>query len=176
MNYTPDVQMLATGLLVARLVLGFLMAAHGAQKLFGWFGGYGLHATGEFLVQLGFPPARLFAMAAGLGEFVGGLLIAFGFLGPVGPALVIAVMIVAMISVHWHNGVFATKNGVELPLVYATSVFGLALAGYGPYSVDALIGWSSRWTPAFTWSVLAIGVIGGFANLAVRRRRPADAR
>src|SRR6476660_3067 len=100
------------GLLLVRVVIGLLMAAHGAQKLFGWFGGYGLQTTGEFMVQLGFPKqrGRLFAFAAGTGETVSGMLVALGFLGPIGPALMIAVMIVAMITVHWHNGLFAMKN------------------------------------------------------------------
>src|SRR5437763_4947118 len=85
-TYTLDPRMVGTGLLVARLVLGLIMAAHGTQKLFGWFGGYGLDATGEFLVQLGFAPGRLFALAASAGELASGLLVAFGFLGPIGPA------------------------------------------------------------------------------------------
>src|SRR5579862_446792 len=106
-------------LLVVRLIgLGF--AAHGAQKLFGWFGGYGIAGTGGFFESLGFRPGRLFAAAAALSEVIGGLLIALGLLGPVGPALVLAVMIVAAVSVHWHNGLFATANGIELPLLYGT--------------------------------------------------------
>ena len=75
------------GLVVARVVLGLLMASHGAQKLFGWFGGYGIAGTGGFLESLGFRPGRLFARTAGLGEFGGGLLVALGLFGPVGPAL-----------------------------------------------------------------------------------------
>src|SRR5919109_3686243 len=95
----------SAGLFVIRLVLGLAMAAHGAQKLFGWFGGHGLAGTGGFLEQqLGFRPGRLFALAAGLGEFGGGLLLALGFLGPVGPAIMIAVMIVAMRTVHVGHG------------------------------------------------------------------------
>src|SRR5687768_14621004 len=74
--WAPNAVALSTGLLVARLVFGLLMAAHGAQKLFGWFGGYGLKATGEFMVQLGFRPARMFAAIASATEVVGGLLIA----------------------------------------------------------------------------------------------------
>jgi putative oxidoreductase len=148
------------------------MAAHGTQKLFGWFGGYGLNATGEFFVQLGFPPGRLFAMAASGGEVASGLLLAFGFLGPVGPALMISIMIVAAVTVHWENGVFAQANGIELPLMYATGALAVALAGFGPYSLDALLGLTHVWTPKVVWVVLAIGVIGGVANLMIRRRAP----
>ena len=80
--------------LFARVMIGLLMAAHGAQKLFGWFGGHGLKATGDFMGKLGFQPARLFATAAALGEFTSGLLIALGLFGPVGPAILVAVMVV----------------------------------------------------------------------------------
>ena len=79
--------------LIARVMIGLLMTGHGAQKLFGWFGGHGLKATGEFFGKLGFEPARLFATAAALGEFTSGLLIALGLFGPVGPAILLAVMV-----------------------------------------------------------------------------------
>jgi putative oxidoreductase len=175
MNATdmPDVQTLSIGLLLARLVIGLLMAAHGAQKLFGWFGGYGLKTTGEFFVQLGYSRGRLFASAASLTEIASGLLIVLGFLGPIGPALMIAVMIVAAISVHWKNGLFATANGIELPLLYATAGLGFALSGFGRYSFDALLGISHNFTPMLTWSILAGGVVAGVINLLVRRR-PAE--
>lgn len=161
--------------LIARLVVGLLMAAHGAQKLFGWFGGYGLRGTGEFFVRLGFQPGRLFATAAALGEFGSGLLITLGLLGPVGPAILLAVMLVAAISVHWQNGLFATANGIELPLLYGTGAVGLALSGPGRYALDTVLGLGTAWTPAVIWTALAVGVIGGIANLALRRRPPTPA-
>ena len=157
------------GLVLARLVFGLLMAGHGAQKLFGWFGGYGIAGTGGFFEGLGFRPGRLFAAAAGASEFAGGLLVAIGLLGPVGPALMLAVMLVAMISVHWHNGLFSTTNGIEVPLLYATAAVTLALTGFGGYSVDALLGLAPLWTPALTWSALGLATVGAIANLAVRR-------
>ncbi|MGH7561377.1 MAG: DoxX family protein [Gemmatimonadales bacterium] len=170
MNATyTDPWMLGTGLLLARLVLGLLMAAHGTQKLFGWLGGYGLNGTAGFFEQIGFRPGRLFAAAAATGEVVGGLLVALGFLGPVGPALMISVMLVAAVSVHLGNGLFATTNGVEVPLLYATGALGLALVGPGPYSLDVLLGIGSVWTPALTLGVLAAGLAGGAANLSLRR-------
>ena len=167
--------MLDLGFLIARLVIGLLIAAHGTQKLFGWFGGHGLKATGEFFGNLGFQPGRLYATSAGLGELVGGLLIALGFLGPVGPAILLAVMIVAAISVHWRNGLFATTNGIELPLLYGTAAVRFALAGPGRYSLDSLLGTHIEWTPALIWAALAVGLAGGIANLALRREPPMPA-
>jgi putative oxidoreductase len=167
--------MMDLGFLIARLVIGLLIAAHGTQKLFGWFGGHGLKATGEFFGNLGFQPGRLYATSAGLGELVGGLLIALGFLGPVGPAILLAVMIVAAISVHWRNGLFATSNGIELPLLYGTAAVRFALAGPGRYSLDSLLGTHVEWTPALIWAALAVGLAGGIANLALRREPPMPA-
>src|SRR5580765_8364040 len=98
------------GLLLARLAFGTLMAAHGSQKLFGWFGGYGLDGTGGFFETIGFRPGRFFAAVASVSEVAGGVLVALGLLHPFGAALVVAVMVVAA-SVHWPNGLFATTNG-----------------------------------------------------------------
>src|SRR5881398_3545073 len=131
---------LNVGLLLARVVIGLMMAAHGAQKLFGWFGGYGLTKTGEFFVHLGFRPGRSFAALASATEITSGLLVALGLLGPVGPALMISVMIVAMITVHWEHGLFAIDNGIEVPLLYSTAAVAFALIGYGRYSIDAWLG------------------------------------
>jgi putative oxidoreductase len=79
-------------------------------------------------------------------------------------------MIVAAITVHWKNGVFATANGIELPLLYGTGALAMALAGFGPFSLDALLGLTPIWTPRVTALVLAIGVVGGVANLMVRQK------
>ncbi len=171
--YVTNPETLSIGLLVARIVFGLLMAAHGTQKLFGWFGGYGLNATGEFMAQLGFSPGRAFATLASATEVASGLLVALGFLGPIGPALMIAVMIVAAITVHWNNGLFATTNGVEMPLLYSTAAFGFALTGYGQYSLDALLGIGGRWPVWSTWTILAVGIAGGLANAAFGNRNKA---
>jgi putative oxidoreductase len=158
-----------TGLLVGRMVLGLLMASHGAQKLFGWFGGYGLSGTGGFLESLGFRPGRVFAAAAAITELFGGLFTALGLFGPVGPALIVSVMIVAAVTVHWAHGLFAQNNGIELPLLYGTVAAGLALTGPGAISLDALLGFTAFASPLFGWAALIAGVAGGFANLALRR-------
>lgn len=162
------------GLLVARLVLGSLMAAHGAQKLFGWFGGWGLAGTGGFLESLGFRPGRVFAAVAGLTELASGLLVALGLLGPVGPALMVSVMMVAAVTVHGRNGLFATANGIELPLLYGAVALALGLTGAGAYSLDGGLGLDTLFTPASTAIVLALGALAGVANLALRRPAPAS--
>ena len=162
-----------TGLLIARVVFGLLMAAHGTQKLFGWFGGYGLAGTAGFFEQLGFRPGKLFAGAAAGTEVVAGLLVAFGLLGPLGPALILSVMIVAAATVHWQHGVFAQNNGIEVPLLYGVAALTLALTGYGAFSLDAAL--ALTWSEPVIWSVLAVGVVGGFANLAIRKTAPAPA-
>ena len=161
---------LNVGLLVVRLVIGLAMAAHGAQKLFGWFGGIGLAGTGQFFDAIGFRPGRVMAVLAGLSEFVGGLVVAFGLLGPVGPALMVAVMLTAAGSVHWSNGFFAMVNGIEVPLLYGATAVGLALTGPGVYSLDAALGLPVVWGPVLTWTVVGLAIAGAFGNLALRRR------
>jgi putative oxidoreductase len=165
----------STGLLIARLILGTMMVAHSTQKLFGWFGGYGLTGTGGFFEQLGFRPGRAFAAAASVTEAVAGILLVLGFLGPIGPALLLSVMIVAAVSVHWNHGLFATTNGIEVPLLYATGAVTLALTGPGAYSLDGVLGLDRLWSPGLEWAALGAGVLAAVVNLAARRPTPSVA-
>ncbi|HET6362113.1 MAG TPA: DoxX family membrane protein, partial [Gemmatimonadota bacterium] len=146
-------------LLILRLILGLGLAAHGAQKLFGWFGGHGLAGTGGFFEGLGFRPGKAFALLAGLGEMGGGVLLALGLGGPLGPALSVLVMIVAAWSVHRQKGFFAMDGGLELPVLYATGAAAIALAGPGAWSLDAAIGLHGLWTETSAWLALAGGVL-----------------
>jgi putative oxidoreductase len=168
-TYITDAVTLGTGLLLARLILGVLMVAHGGGKLFGWLGGHGLAGTAGFFEQLGLRPGKLFVVTASLAEVVSGILIALGLLGPVGPALLLSVMIVATVSVHWKNGLFAGTNGIEVPLLYATGALALALTGPGPFSLDVVLGIDHNWTPVLKVAALAVGVLGGVVNLLARR-------
>jgi putative oxidoreductase len=169
MTYFTDAVTLGTGLLLARLVLGALMVAHGGQKLFGWLGGYGIAGTAGFFEQLGFRPGRLFVITAASTELASGILMVLGLLGPVGPALMLSVMIVAAVSVHWGHGLFAGTNGIEVPLLYGAGAIALALTGPGPFALDTLLGLDHVWTAGLDLTVLAVGTLGGVANLLARR-------
>jgi putative oxidoreductase len=162
---------LSTGLLVGRLVVGLGMAAHGAQKVFGWFGGKGPEGTARYFESLGYEPGRVFGMIAGLGELSSGLLVAAGLLGPVGPGLMLAVMLVASLQQR-HNGFFAMNNGLELPLLYAAAAVALAYTGFGQYALDAVLGLDERTTISLETLALIVGAMGGAAALALRRHRP----
>lgn len=166
---TQDPAVLSIGMFAVRLLLGLGLAAHGAQKLFGWFGGYGLEGTAGFFESLGFRPGRAFAALAGLGELGGGLLTAAGLLGPIGPAIMILVMLVAMLAVHRPNGFFASDNGIELPMLFATGALAVAVAGPGVISLDALFGLEALWAPAVVWISLAAAVLLALGNVAMRR-------
>ena len=162
------------GLLIARLVFGLLLAAHGCQKLFGWFGGPGIGGTATFFESLGFHPGRLFVVATVLAECGAGLLLALGFVQPAAAAAIISVMIVAIATVHWGNGLLA-PNGIELPFLYLTAALSLALTGPGAYSLDAMLELTQWWTPQVTSIVLAAGIVASLVSLGIRRVGPAVA-
>jgi putative oxidoreductase len=124
---------------LVRVTAGLLLLPHGAQKLFGWFGGYGVDATGQFFAaKLGLPAS--FALLAGLIEVFGGLALAAGFLTRVAAALVFGLMAVAVIWVHLPIGYFWMTGGLEYPLMWGLVALAFVFRGGGRYSVDALIG------------------------------------
>ena len=160
------------GLLIVRLVIGLTLAAHGAQKLFGWFGGGGISGTAPFLEQLGFRPARLHAALAGIAETAGGLLLAAGLFTPLAAAALLSVMVVAVGSVHWGKGFFLQTGGLEYNLVLAAGALAVAFTGPGAISLDRSLGisWSGN-----SWGLLALflGLVGGAAELFTRTPAPA---
>lgn len=158
---------MSVGMLLLRIVVGMLLAGHGAQKLFGWFGGHGRQGTAGFLGTLGYPAPGLAAVVGGVAETLGGLLLALGLLTPLGTALVIAMMVSAMLSVHVRHGVWNTEGGIELPLVYAVAAAAIAF-GPGRYSLDRAIGWG--WDDrAVAIAAIAFGIVGGVVTALVRR-------
>ena len=160
------------GLLLIRAVVGLTLAAHGAQKLFGWFGGYGLDGTGGFLETLGFRPGRRHAFMAGLVETGGGLLLALGLLTPFAAAAIVAVMLVAVVTVHLKAGFFASGGGYEYNLVLAAAAVAVAFTGPGALSLDAVFGLQLS---GATWGALALvaGIRGGGIQVAGRTPAPA---
>jgi putative oxidoreductase len=125
--------------LVLRIGVGVILAAHGAQKLFGWFGGYGLEGTGQWMASIGLEPGYLMALLAGSAEFFGGIALIIGFLTR--PAAIVSAftMLVAMFSVHWANGFFLSNGGIEFALALALASVTIALQGAGKISVDGFI-------------------------------------
>ena len=127
------------GALALRLPAGIIFAAHGAQKLFGWFGGYGLEGTGQWLASIGLAPGYLMALLAGGAEFFGGLALVIGLL--VRPAAVVLAftMLVAIFAVHIGNGLFMSNNGYEFGLALLAISVSLAVSGAGRGSLDRLL-------------------------------------
>lgn len=122
------------GLLIIRLVVGLTFFGHGAQKLFGWFGGSGLNKTGEWLESIGVTTgAKIWATLAGLFELIGGLLFAAGILPWLGAIMIAIVMIDAIFTVHGKNGYWMTNGGFEYNMVLIAVVIGVALIGPGKY-------------------------------------------
>jgi putative oxidoreductase len=165
--------MVSTGLLVIRLVVGLTVAAHGAQKLFGWWGGPGLSGFSAWLGQLGVPQERPSAVIAALAEFVGGLLVVLGLFTPIAALAVAGDMLVAILAVHMTQGFWNANSGYEFPLVVLASMVGISLTGPGRLALDSLLGVSPP--EPLTWAVTAIVVLLGSLAviLASRVRRSA---
>ncbi|WP_419954373.1 DoxX family protein [Neobacillus niacini] len=131
--------MMSIGLLIIRLVIGLSFMAHGAQKLFGWFGGYGLKGTGGWMESLGLKPGVMMALMAGLAEVIGGLLFTLGLLTPLAGIMIAGTMVMAIVKVHAPNGYWSTQNGYEYNLTIIAVVIGVALIGPGQYALDAFL-------------------------------------
>ena len=160
-------------LLIARAVFGLGVAAHGSQKLLGWFGGGGPAGHAGYFERMGFEPGSFFATIAGLAEFCGGVLLALGLLGPVGPALIVSVMVTAILTVHLPHGFFTSNHGLELPLLYAVGASIVAVAGPGKISVDGLLG--LLWMSGAYSASIALVIGAALALLAFGFRKPRTA-
>lgn len=151
-------------LLVLRLVVGLLFVGHGAQKLFGVFGGGGLEGTAGMFDNIGLRPGWLHARAAGTAEFLGGALIALGLFTPFAAAALIGVMTAAVVTVHAKNGIWNTNQGYEFNLTLIAVVFALAGIGAGAWSLDNAFGFDLH---GVIWAIAALvaGVIGGIGSV-----------
>lgn len=156
------------GLLVLRLGFGAAAASHGAQKLFGWFGGHGIEGTGGFFESVGFTPGKRNALFAGLAEGAGGAAVALGLAtGPAGAALT-GNMVVAS-SVHGYDKFFAQDGGPEMPLAYGVVGTVLTLTGGGRYSLDHVTGHvlDKPWMRVVAY----VSAVGAAAAIITARRR-----
>jgi putative oxidoreductase len=156
------------GLLALRLVAGLTFAGHGAQKLFGVFGGAGLEKTAAGFDRMGLRPGKLHAPLAGGAELFGGLALALGLLTPFAAAALVGVMTAAVIAVHLRNGFWNTNGGFEFNLVLAAAVFALAAVGAGAWSLDGAFGIDLTGT-GWALGALGAGLVGGMAAVAEGR-------
>jgi putative oxidoreductase len=156
------------GLLVLRLVVGVLFVGHGAQKLFGAFGGHGVDGTGDVFESLGLRPGRAMAVSAGLAEFVGGLLLAAGLVTPVAALVLTATMVTAIWTVHAAKGLWAANGGYEYNLTLIAAVFAITAIGPGAWSLDHVLG--VAWAGA-DWALGALGLalVGSAATVLAGR-------
>lgn len=165
--------MMDLGLLIIRVVVGGLLLGHGLQKLIGWFGGHGLAGTEGFVAQLGYPMPKLMTRALALGEVAGGAALAFGFGTPIAAAVIIAVMVNAIIAVHAAHGPWAQDGGYEFPLTLLAATAGIALAGPGAFSLDAMLlesAWSQSWSVGGVLTGIVLGASALTARAMHRRR------
>ena len=162
-----------TGLLLLRIVVGLLLVGHGAQKLFGWFGGGGLAGTAWFFRSAGYWPPRLMARSAGSAELVAGAALALGFATPLAAAAVIGTMLNAA-AVYRRNGLWAVDNGYEYPLVLGTVAAALGFTGAGAVSFDAWLGFGAGSIETGLFAV-ALGLVTGSAVLFSRAAARSEA-
>ena len=125
--------------LILRVPVGLTLAAHGAQKLFGWFGGYGLEGTGQWMASLGLEPGYLMALMAGSAEFFGGLALVLGLLTRPAAVVVAFAMLIAIFAVHIDNGLFMENNGYEFALTLFVVSLALAIQGAGRFALDRVL-------------------------------------
>lgn len=164
-----NVSALDIALLLLRVVAGLTLAAHGAQKLFGWFGGAGLKRILRGFAAQGLRPAWLWVTFALLGEVGGGLSLVFGFLTPLGAAGAFGAMLMAT-STHWKKGFFNSKGGLEYPLLLMVVALALGIAGPGGLAIDTLLGIARIEVPLF--AALALGALV-VVVVGILIRRPA---
>lgn len=168
---------MSLGLVLIRVVFGLTLAAHGSQKLFGSFGGGGPAGTTKFFRSLGFRAPLLMALVAGLGEFVGGLLFAFGLLTPLAALILAVVMLNAIATVHWKKGFFNSAGGYEFNLAILATAVAITAIGPGRYSLDRALGWAETISgPWWALGVIGLAALVAFVTLTIGRTHTSPAR
>ncbi len=161
------------GLLVLRIGLGLTIAAHGSQKLFGWYGGSRIAGFSASLARMGLKPAAFWAWTAGLSEFGGGLLVGLGLLSPFGAFAVMGAMSMAIWLVHRPKGFWNKNGGIEFPLTIWVGALALSLTGPGATSLDSMLGLHlpepAAWIAGAIALVLSVGAALGSRNLPAQR-------
>jgi putative oxidoreductase len=170
-----DIVDVGVGLALLRVVTGLMLAAHGAQKLFGWWQGPGISGCAGWLGSMGIRAPKQAAIAAGLSEFVGGLLFALGLLTPLAALLITVVMVMAIATVHWANGFWSTNGGYEFNLLIIASAIAVTMTGAGRYSLDHALDLTEYSGVVWGLGVLAAGIVLAGINLAMRESHPANA-
>ena len=157
--------------IILRLTVGLLLVGRGAQKLFGWFGGHGLHGTAQWLASIGFRPAQAWALLAGILEFGGGLFFALGLFTPLGSLGIGASMLTAIAKIHWPK-LWVTEGGLELPLVNLAVVITVGLMGPGVVSLDNAFG--TALPPNASFVGVGLVIVGWVFALIVSTRTAID--
>lgn len=163
---TPSLRAYDGGMLLLRIVLGLTVAAHGAQKLFGWFGGGGIAGTGQFFEMSGYPSGETMALIAGLSELLGGLGLVLGLLTPLAGAAVFGTLVNAT-AVKWGGGFFAPE-GVEYEVLLAAAGAALALTGPGRIAVDRFLPWLRAHRLAYGVAAVMLGAVTAGLVLLIR--------
>lgn len=165
--------MTSLALLLLRLVVGGLLAGHGAQKLFGWSEGPGPEGTTAYMASLDITPPKQWALAAGTSEFVGGAMTALGLLNPIGPIIAMGAMTTAWLTQHKNKPIWITKGGAELPATNLAALGTLVLAGPGALSLDAAFGTRVRWWFSFlALSAVGVGIASATAGQPIALPAP----
>lgn len=166
-------------LLLIRAAVGGILAAHGTQKLFGWFGGHGLRGTAGFLESLGFRPGRAYAWLLGGTEVIAGVALAVGFLTPLAGAAAAGTMLAAVVVVHWNKGFWNTDGGFEFPSLMAIGAIAPAFGGAGRWSLDHALGWAldgTAWgVEAAAIAVASTALVAAARRIQIRPSRPGTA-
>lgn len=162
-----------TGILLLRVVVGLLFAGHGAQKHFGWFGGPGPRGTVGMMRSLGFRTPSLMAFAAVMAELGGGVFFALGLLTPFAALALVVVMLNAILTVHWKNGLWNSNGGFEFNLVLLTVAVAVSATGPGRFSLDRALGWDGHLSGILWGSgVLVAAAAISFLGTTLGRARP----